>query len=164
MEIFIDTMRPDDWEAVRAIYEEGMATGCATFETTAPAWEAWDAAHLSICRLVARREYSVVGWAALSPISKRACYAGVAEVSIYIAAAARGNGVGKALFQALIDQSERAGFWTLHSSVFAENTASLSLHQAVGFRLIGRRERIAQRDGFWHDTILLERRSKIAGI
>lgn len=164
MDILIDAMRPEDWEAVRAIYLEGLATGVATFETTAPTWEAWDAGHLPFCRLAARAGGVLAGWAALSPVSKRACYAGVADVSIYIAGSARGQGVGKALYQALIAQSEQTGIWTLQSSIFAENTASLALHEAVGFRVVGRRERIAQRDGVWHDTILIERRSPVAGM
>lgn len=164
MEITIDAMRPDDWESVRAIYEEGLATGCATFETTAPSWEDWNAGHLPFCRLVAREQGGVLGWAALSPASKRQCYAGVAEVSIYIAAAARGMGVGKALFQALIDCSEQSGIWTLQSGLFAVNQASRALHESVGFRLIGYRERVAQRNGIWHDTLLMERRSQKVGV
>lgn len=164
MDITIEAMRPDDWEAVRAIYEEGLATGVATFETKAPSWEEWNAGHLKGCRLVARESGQVVGWAALSPVSKRQCYAGVAESSIYIASTARGKGIGKALYQALIEQAEQAGIWTVQTSIFAENKASLALHQSVGFRVVGYRERIAQRDGAWHDTVLLERRSTKVGI
>lgn len=163
MSVVIDEMQPGDWEAVRAIYIEGISTGTATFETAAPTWEAWNDSHLQICRLTARREGEVIGWAAINPISSRACYAGVAEVSIYVSQAARGQGIGRALLLALIEQSEQAGIWTLQSSLFAQNTASRALHEAAGFRVVGYRERIARRDGVWQGTILLERRSKIVG-
>jgi len=119
----------------------------------------WDANHLPYCRFVAREGDRVIGWAALSPISRRAVYAGVAEVSVYVATAAQGRGVGKALLRALIAAAEDAGIWTLQGSIFSENRASLALHQACGFRIVGRRERIAQLHGVWHDTILVERRS-----
>lgn len=162
--MWIDVLNEADWPAVRAIYEEGLATGVATFETEAPAWDDWNRGHLESCRLAARAESNpgklrLLGWAALSPVSRRAVYRGVAEVSIYIAAAARGQGVGKGLLQELIAQSEAAGIWTLQSSIFACNAPSLALHRACGFREVGRRERIAQRDGIWHDTVLLELRS-----
>ena len=146
---------------MRAIYEEGLATGLASFETAAPDWSAWDSSHLNICRLAAWVDDRMVGWAALMPTSRRKVYAGVAELSIYIAAWARGQGVGKALLSELIVLSEQAGIWTLQSSIFAENRASYALHQQCGFREVGRRERIAQRDGIWHDTIILERRSRV---
>lgn len=175
----IDVLQADDWPAVQAIYEEGLATGMATFETQSPTWEEWDRGHLANCRLAARgiaasgelgrdsvdREESrrdssrLLGWAALSPFSRRAAYHGVAEVSIYVAVAARGQGVGKALLAELIAQSEAAGIWMLQAAIFACNAPSLALHRACGFREVGRRERIAQRDGIWHDTILLELRS-----
>jgi L-amino acid N-acyltransferase YncA len=161
MPIAIEPMTPADWEAVRAIYLEGIATGHATFETDCPAWEAWDAARLRDGRLVARAGDRVVGWAALSPVSARPAYAGVAEVSLYVAASARGQGVGTALLRALVEASERAGIWTLQGSIFPENAASLALVAASGFRVVGRRERIGQRDGVWRDTIFVERRSRV---
>lgn len=160
----IDSMRPDDWDDVRAIYEEGMATGLATFETHAPDWPAWNSAHHAACRIVARAEGRVAGWAALSPVSSRKVYAGVAELSVYIAGWARGQGIGKGLLAALIPLSEQAGIWTLQASIFAVNRASYALHAGAGFREVGRRERIAQRDGIWRDTIILERRSRVVGV
>jgi L-amino acid N-acyltransferase YncA len=164
MDFMIDSMRPQDWEFVRAIYLEGIATGQATFESEAPDWERWDAGHLPQCRLVARKGDGVLGWAALSPVSKRQVYAGVTEVSVYVAAASRGDGVGGALMRALIEASERHGVWTLQSSVFPENLASVALHLKHGFREVGRRERIARHQGVWRDTVVLERRSAIAGV
>ncbi|MBN1995191.1 MAG: N-acetyltransferase [Anaerolineae bacterium] len=155
---------PEDWPTVQAIYREGLDTGQATFETKVPDWAAWDKNHLPDCRLVAKSNGLVVGWAALSPVSRRFVYRGVAEVSIYLAAAARGQGIGKALLQALIAESERAGIWTLQAGIFPENIASLTLHQACGFREVGVRERIGQMNGVWRDVVLLERRSKVAGI
>ena len=152
------------WPAVRAIYAEGMATGHATFATEPPTWAAWDAGHLAAGRLVAADVAGQVrGWAALSPVSGRCVYAGVAEVSVYVAAAARGQGVGLALMQALVATSEENGLWTLQAGIFPENTASLCLHEVVGFRLVGRRERIGQLRGRWRDTLLLERRSPVVG-
>ena len=155
----------DHGPAVRAIYTEGMATGTATFATEPPTWKSWDSGHLAACRLVATDDTDhVLGWVALSPVSGRCVYAGVAEVSVYVAAAARGRGVGQALMQALVTESEQNGLWTLQAGIFAGNTASLRLHQAVGFRLVGLRERIGQLRGVWHDTLLLERRSAVVGI
>jgi L-amino acid N-acyltransferase YncA len=148
-----------DWTAVRAIYEEGIATGNATFETVAPRWSQWDAAHLSDHRLVACVDEQVVGWAALSPASDRCAYAGVAENSVYVSSAARRRGVGLALLAALVHGSEAAGIWTLQTGIFPENTASLRLHERCGFRVVGVRERIGRLDGRWRDTLLLERRS-----
>jgi len=163
MSLRIEPMTRADWDQVCAIYEEGIATGLGTFETKAPSWEEWDAARLPHSRLVARDE-RVLGWAALSPVSKRACYAGVAEVGIYITASARGRGIGRALLQALIESSETNGIWTLQGATIAENTASLTLQERCGFRVIGRRERIGKVAGVWHDTILTERRSNKVGI
>ena len=165
----IDAMTADDWPAVKAIYEEGMATGVGTLETASPSWEEWNAARLPHSRLVARIETgtdrpSVVGWAALSPFSRRSCYAGVAEFGVYVAASARGQGVGRALLEALIDSSEAHGVWTLQGATIATNAASLALQERCGFRVVGRRERIGKRDGVWHDTILTERRSPRIGI
>jgi phosphinothricin acetyltransferase len=162
-EMTIDAMAAGDWPAVRAIYEEGIATGLGTFETAAPPWDDWNAARLPHSRLVVRDHGQVIAWAALSPVSTRACYAGVAEVGIYVAASARRKGVGRALLQALIDSAEQHGIWTLQGSTFAENAASISVQQRCGFRLVGRRERIGKRDGLWRDTVLLERRSSKVG-
>lgn len=157
-------MRESDWPAVREIYLEGMATGDATFQTEAPEWPEWDANHLPHSRLVAREEGAIGGWAALSAVSRRECYAGVAEVSIYIAAAYRGRGLGLRLLAALVAESEANGIWTLQAGIFPENRASTALHERLGFRRVGVRERIAQRDGRWRDTVLLERRSQEVGL
>lgn len=152
------------WPHVRAIYEAGMATGNATFETQAPAWEAWDKAHLGHSRLVAVDDAcAVLGWAALSPVSSRCVYGGVAEISIYIAAEARGQGVGRQLLRVLIAQSETHGIWTLQAGTFEENMASIALHTQAGFRVIGYRERIGQHHGVWRNTVQMERRSPTAG-
>ena len=159
----IESMTPADWEQARTIYLEGIATGQATFEVEAPSREQWDAAHHPFGRLVARRDGQVDGWAALSPVSRRRCYAGVAEVSVYVAADHRGRGIGRTLLMAVIAESERQGIWTLQGATFPENEASLRLQRACGFREIGRRERIAQLRGVWRDTILTERRSAIVG-
>ncbi|MGH9840019.1 MAG: GNAT family N-acetyltransferase [Blastocatellia bacterium] len=164
MKFNLDAMTPSDWEQVCAIYAEGVATDNATFETEAPGWAAWDLGHLPECRLVARAADRVIGWASLSAVSRRKVYAGVAEVSIYIAADVRGRGVGDTLMAALVAESEAHGFWTLQSAVFQENQASVKLHLRHGFREVGRRERIAKRDGVWRDTIIFERRSRIVGV
>lgn len=164
MDIIIEAMRPEDWEAVRAIYEAGIATKNATFETTVPVWEQWDAAHLKDCRLVARVNGVVVGWAALSPVSSRCVYAGVAEVSVYVVESAWEQGIGKSLLNALVAESERCGLWTLEAGIFPENTSSIALHRSCGFRVVGYRERIGQMDGVWRDTLLLERRSMVVGV
>ncbi|HEX8458413.1 MAG TPA: GNAT family N-acetyltransferase [Pyrinomonadaceae bacterium] len=164
MNYVIEEMKPEDWEQVRAIYLEGIATRVATFETTAPAWEKWDAGHLPNARLVARAsDARVLGWAALSPVSNRCVYGGVAEVSVYVGERGRGRGVGRALLAALVEASERNGIWTLQAGVFPENEASLRVHLACGFREVGRRERIGKLDGIWRDTLLLERRSQSVG-
>jgi phosphinothricin acetyltransferase len=160
----IDNMRGDDWPAVRVVYAEGLATGNASFETQPPAWEEWDRGHHPHSRLVARHGGQVVGWAALAPVSQRACYAGVAEVSLYVAAAWRGRGVGKALLRALIESSERNGIWSLYGACFPENEASVRLQLSCGFRIVGRRERIACLHGVWRDTVLTERRSGVVGV
>jgi L-amino acid N-acyltransferase YncA len=161
--IAIRPLLPEDWPSVKAIYAEGIATGNATFETEVPAWEEWDSRHLREARLAAAADGKVVGWAALTPVSSRCVYAGVAELSIYIASAMRGRGVGKALLGALIAESEARGFWTLQTGIFPENTASLALHRKFGFRILGRRERIGKMDGRWRDVLLLERRSSAVG-
>jgi phosphinothricin acetyltransferase len=161
----IEAMQERDWPQVREIYTQGIQTGNATFEQEAPGWDKWAAGHLADCRIVARGEDgALLGWAALSPVSSRCVYAGVAEVSVYVGAAHRGRGVGAALLAALIADSEQAGIWTLQAGVFPENAASLALHQAAGFRIVGRRERIGQMAGRWRDVLLLERRSQIVGV
>jgi L-amino acid N-acyltransferase YncA len=162
-ELKISEMRPEDWAKVRTIYLEGIATGHATFETEAPSWESWDAAHVAFARLVARDGQRITGWAALSSVSRRQAYAGVAEVSVYVAANQRNAGVGRALLDALISESERNGIWTLQAVVFPENAATIALHLWCGFREVGRRERIGKLNGEWRDTILLERRSALIG-
>jgi len=157
-------MLPGHWKDVRAVYEEGLATGDATFEAEAPDWPRWDASHLTACRLVALAGGRFAGWAALSPVSTRKVYAGVAEVSVYVAEGFRGAGVGRALLSTLVRESEAEGFWTLQASVFPENVASVALHKACGFREVGRRERVGQLRGRWRDTVLLERRSQSVGV
>lgn len=163
MEIDFRPILTDDWEAVRNIYQQGIDTGNATFQTSAPEWDAWDAGHLPHCRLLAHRGEEVLGWAALSRVSAREVYAGVAEVSIYIADQARGQGVGDALLGRLIAESEQNGIWTLQAGVFPENRASLALHGKHGFRVVGTRERVGRLHGQWRDTVLLERRSIVVG-
>jgi phosphinothricin acetyltransferase len=157
--LLIRGLEERDWPAVKAIFEEGIATRAATFETEVPSWEDWDGAHLSL-RLVAEEDGEVVGWAALSPYSARECYRGVAESSVYVAERARGRGIGRALMERLVRDSEEAGFWTLQAGVFPENEESLALHRRCGFRVVGVRERIGRLDGEWRDVVLLERRSE----
>ncbi|MGA7695709.1 MAG: N-acetyltransferase family protein [Candidatus Sulfotelmatobacter sp.] len=157
-------MQPENWPAVREIYREGIATGNATFESELPDWEKWDNNHRQDCRLIARKEEQVLGWAALSPVSGRRVYAGVAEVSVYVAVAARGTGVGKSLLQALIAESELHGLWTLQAGIFRENAASVALHKSCGFREVGVRQRIGKLGGTWRDVLLLERRSATIGL
>jgi L-amino acid N-acyltransferase YncA len=154
-------LRREDWSEVARIFAEGIQTGNATFETEVPSWEEWDAAHLAEHRLVAERAGSVVGWIALVPTSPRECYAGVAEVSVYIGEGARGQGVGAQLLTALIESSERAGIWTLQTGVFPENEPSLGLLRRFGFRVLGTQERIGRLHGAWRDVVLLERRSEV---
>ena len=161
--MIIREMQTADWPAVRSIYAEGIATGHATFETSAPEWSVWDAAHRPDCRFVAESDGLVCGWAALTPVSGRCVYAGVAEVSVYVAASFRGQGAGSAMLARLVEAGEAAGFWTLQAGIFPENTASIRLHENAGFRLVGRRERIGQMKGVWRDTVLLERRSTVVG-
>ncbi|MHC4668960.1 MAG: GNAT family N-acetyltransferase [Planctomycetota bacterium] len=156
-------LRSRHWEQVRAIYLDGIAAGDATFETSCPDWEDWDTEHLATCRLVAHDDGRVLGWAALTPVSDRCAYAGVAEVSVYVAAEARGAGVGSRLLAGLVAASEREGLWTLQAGVFPENEASLALHRNLGFREVGRRERLGRLRGVWRDVVLLERRSPIVG-
>jgi L-amino acid N-acyltransferase YncA len=154
-------LEPEDWAAVADIYWDGMRDGLATFQTEVPSWEAWDRAHLRDHRLVATLLGEVVGWAALSAASTRRCYSGVAENSVYVAREAQGLGIGRSLLEALIADAEAAGFWTIQTSIFPENRASLVLHERCGFRVVGTRERVGKRDGVWRDTVFLERRSEV---
>jgi L-amino acid N-acyltransferase YncA len=164
LDFSLDAMRDDDWEQVCAIYLEGVATGNATFETQAPTWEKWHAGHLNAPRLVARDAAGrVLGWAALSRVSARAVYAGVVDESIYVAAAARKRGIARALLAKLCDEADKAGLWTIQAGIFPENTGSIKVHEACGFRVVGRREKIGKHGDTWRDTVLMERRSGVAG-
>jgi len=163
MNVEIVHMTEDHWPAVQEIYRAGIASGNATFETEVPEWEQWDAKHLQFARIVILVDGEVKGWAALSPVSTRSVYRGVAENSVYVAPDAQGLGLGRLLLNRLINESEINGVWTLQNSIFPENVASLNLHRSFGFREVGRRERIAQLDGVWRDTIFMERRSTVAG-
>jgi L-amino acid N-acyltransferase YncA len=155
--VTIEEMRPDDWPACARIYEEGLDVG--TFEDDVPSWERWDETHLDAPRLVARENGAVLGWAALAPVSRRRCYRGVAENSVYVGWAARGRGVGGALLRELVRRSEDEGVWTIQAGIMGGNAASIALHAACGFRVVGTRERIAQKNGVWRDVVLMERRS-----
>lgn len=159
----IDQMNADDWPMVARIYREGIETGIATFEQNIPRWEQWDEQHIRTCRLVARYDRQIVGWAALSPVSSRCVYGGVAEISVYVAANARGEKIGEQLLRTLIAESEKQGYWTLQSGIFPENVASIGLHKKCGFRKIGYRERIGRLNGIWKDNILMEKRSEKTG-
>jgi L-amino acid N-acyltransferase YncA len=160
--VTIDDMREDDWPACARIYEEGLDVG--TFEESVPGWRAWDASHVPEPRLIARDGGSILGWAGLSPVSGRPCYQGVAEDSIYVARAARGRGVGHALLAELVARADERGIWTIQAGILAGNAASVSLHAGCGFRVVGTRERIAQKRGAWRDVVLMERRSVLAGL
>lgn len=162
--ILIGAMSPADGEAVLAIYAEGIATRNATFQTEIPSWDEWDAAHLAVPRLVARDQAGrVLGWCALSPVSRRPVYAGVTEESVYVASAARGRGIGRRLLEAMVKASEQAGIWTMQTGIFPENQTSIALHQACGFRIVGTRERVGRHFGRWRDVVFMERRSRVAG-
>ncbi len=162
--ISLKPLQPQHWEAARSIYLEGIATGLATFETAAPSWDDWEKGHLPFARIVAiSPSGSVEGWAALSPVSNRLVYAGVAEVSVYVAARARGRGLGRVLLERLVHESEQHRIWTLQASIFPENQASLKLHRRYGFNEVGVRRRIGKLQGVWRDTLLLERRSTVTG-
>lgn len=164
MSILVVQMQPHDWDPVREIYLQGIAGGQATFETEAPSWESWDANHLACARLVAKDNGGIAGWAALSSVSARRAYAGVAETSVYVATDRRGAGVGRQLLAALVSESEQNRIWTLQAVMFPENQASVALHKACGFREVGRRERISKLNGEWRDTVLFERRSRLVGV
>jgi len=148
-----------DWDKVKSIYEKGIATGNATFQTSAPSWQEWDSSHLAACRIVAEENGKVAGWAALTPVSSRCVYAGVAEVSVYVNPQQSGKGIGLALLSELVTLSEAEGIWTLQAGIFPENFASLRLHEKLGFRTLCIREKIGKQNGVWRDTVLLERRS-----
>ena len=156
----IRILDPSDWEQVKSIYEKGIATGHATFQTTAPSFEDWDHSHLKTCRFVDEHEGTVRGWAALTPVSSRCVYAGVAEVSVYVDPAFSGKGIGYCLLEHLVKASEQEGLWTLQAGIFPENAASLKIHEKAGFRILGLREKIGKQHGIWRDTVLLERRSQ----
>jgi len=162
--MILSTIDENNFNAVLQIYEEGMSSGIATYETSLPNWSTWDSAHLKICRLALFEKNIMIAWAALSSVSNRRVYRGVAELSIYVSAKVRAKGVGKHLLLKLIQESEKKGIWTLQSGIFKDNFASIKLHEHCGFRKIGFREKIAQRDGIWYDNVLMERRSKIIGI
>jgi len=153
-----------DYPRVREIYQEGIATGHATFETGAPEWEGWDRKFVKECRLVAERGGRVVGWAALSPVSDRCVYGGVGEVAVYVAGEARGGGVGTRLLDALARRSEDAGYWTLQAGIFPENVGSVRIHEKCGFRILGTRERLGKMGDRWRDVLLMERRSGVVGV
>lgn len=160
----IADLQPEHWPAVKKIYEDGIATGNATFQTTAPDWTEWDQSHAPSPRLVALENEKILGWAAITPVSGRCVYAGVGEVSVYVSPDASGKGIGKKLLSALILASEKENYWTLQAGIFPENLASIAIHQANGFRIIGSREKIGKMKGIWRDTLLLERRSTEIGI
>jgi L-amino acid N-acyltransferase YncA len=160
----IKAIKENDYLGIAEIYLQGIATGHATFQTEASSWYAWDKGHLSFCRLAAFERNEMQGWAALSPVSSRCVYEGVAEVSVYVAAHARGKGIGKLLFTQLINESEENRLWTLQSGIFPENINSIKLHEEMGFRTIGYREKIGNMNGIWRDNIIMERRSKIVGV
>jgi L-amino acid N-acyltransferase YncA len=162
--IGIEPMSPDDWPAVRSIYQEGIFGGDATFEMEVPSWDEWNQSHMQIARLVARIDLAIVGWAALRPVSTRKCYRGVAEVSVYVTGQLQRQGLGRSLLREMIRVAEENGIWTLQGSVFPENHLSLRMCEACGFRQVGRRKHIAKLNGLWRDTILVERRSTRVGI
>jgi L-amino acid N-acyltransferase YncA len=164
MSVEIAPLLPEHWPVVRDIYEEGIATGLATFETTVPDWETWDGSHLPFARLVALSTGTVLGWAALTQVSDRCAYGGVAEVSVYVAASAQRRGIGSRLLERLVEAAEAGGIWTLQAGILAENVGSIELHRRAGFRVVGVRERLGRLNGRWHDVTLLERRSPHVGV
>jgi phosphinothricin acetyltransferase len=164
MEIVLRSLKQEDWPSVAEIYRQGIETGNATFQKDVPTWDAWDSGHLKTCRIVAVLGNEIIGWAALTQVSGRCVYAGVAEVSVYVATRYKEQKTGTRLLESLISESESEGFWTLQAGIFPENVASLKLHENLGFRKVGFREKIGKMNGMWRDTILLERRSKKVGI
>lgn len=163
-DLIIEPMLPEHWNSVLKIYKEGINTGIATFETELPSWDKWHGNHMKTCRLIAKIDREIIGWAALSPVSSRHVYRGVAEVTVYIAKKVWGNKLGNKLMLALIDESEKNGFWTLQSVIFSENKASIALHSKVGFRRVGFREKVGFIDGQWKNNVIMERRSKVIGV
>lgn len=159
----INAMTQADWPQVKGIYVEGIETGNATFETKAPDWEEWNSKYIDVCRLVARDDERVLGWAALLPVSSRAAFSGVAELSIYLSSESTGKGIGTRLLSAVIEESESKGFWTIQSGIFPENTGSIRLHEKMGFREIGVREKLGKLNGVWRDVVMMERRSETVG-
>jgi L-amino acid N-acyltransferase YncA len=164
MELLFRSMTEGDWTNVAEIYRQGIETGNATFQQSIPDWNEWDKAHLKLCRFVAIKNNFVIGWAALSPVSSRYVYRGVAEVSVYVDNRNKGQKVGTKLLERLVEESEKNNFWTLQAAIFPENIESLKMHKALGFRMVGRRKKIGKMNDRWRDTILMERRSKRAGI
>jgi len=164
MNIIIRSMEPSDWLAVADIYKQGIETGNATFQQSIPTWEEWNAAHVLNCRLVAETDNMIAGWAALSLVSARAVYSGVAEVSVYVGNKYKGQHIGTTLLESIISESERCGFWTLQSGIFPENIASIAIHKKTGFREIGYREKVANLKNVWKNTVLFERRSTVTGV
>lgn len=160
----IKPLKSSHWSAVKEIYEQGLKTGVATFETESPSWEEWDQSHLSICRLVALEGDEMIGWIALSPVSSRCIYGGVAEISVYVSEDHRGKGIGKQLLSEVIPVSEENGYWMLQAGIMPANVGSVKLHESVGFRTVGFREKISKIHGVWQDNLLLERRSKVVGL
>jgi phosphinothricin acetyltransferase len=163
MDIKIRKFIINDWKHISEIYRQGIETGNATFETAVPSWVEWDRSHLNSCRLIAEADKEVLGWAALSPVSQRDVYKGVADISLYVSHSHKMKGIGRKLLAALIEESEKRGIWTLQASIFPKNTASIRLHLSCGFRKVGLREKIGKLGGKWKDTLIFERRSKIAG-
>ena len=161
--VYIRKFEQNDFDSLKYIYQQGIDEGNATFETHAKAWDEWNDSMLQVCRLVAVENDRVVGWAALSPVSSRCVYAGVAEVSVYVADEARGKGVGQALLSKLVKESEKQGFWTLQAGIFPENKSSIALHRKNGFRILGVHEKLGKMGEKWRDVVLLERRSKVVG-
>lgn len=161
MNLLFRPMKKDDWSSVSEIYRQGIETGNATFQKEIPGWDEWDQGHLKICRIVVCTDNEIAGWAALSSVSGRCVYAGVAEVSIYVSNRYNNQKIGTGLLRKLISESEKEGFWTLQSSIFPENISSIKIHENLGFRRVGYREKIGKMNGVWRDTILLERRCKL---
>lgn len=162
--MLITPLRPEHWESVRSVYAEGISTGQATFETEVPSWKEWTATHLPFARLVAHQDGEIVGWAALTAVSDRCVYEGVAEVSVYVGSPHRGKGIGSRLLERLIEESEAHGIWTLQAGIFPENVASVRMHEKLGFRTVGRRDRLGKLGDRWRDVLLLERRSEVVGV
>ncbi|AXQ50879.1 GNAT family N-acetyltransferase [Lysinibacillus fusiformis] len=159
--LIIRKMENKDLQEVLKIYKEGIETGMATFQTEVPSEQVWDEGHHSTLRFVAEDHNRVAGWIGISPVSTRAVYSGVGEISVYISSIHKGKGIASELFKVLIEESEKAGFWTLQSSIFAINTSSIQLHKKMGFRIVGTREKIAQLHGKWHDTVIMEKRNNL---